>query len=93
MRLTSERSWEKMAADSDLLEDVFLDTDVDQKVVSDLSWSLESDLKGAGHGNAAVRLQSAAIHVRNSDLGSSFNVQGSKVRVSQQAGKIAAHSS
>uniref|UniRef100_A0A672J654 TATA-box binding protein associated factor 4 n=1 Tax=Salarias fasciatus TaxID=181472 RepID=A0A672J654_SALFA len=65
-----------MAAGSDLLEDVYLDTDVDQKVVSEVVGSLESELKGAGHGNATTEPQSAANHVGNSDLGSSFNVQG-----------------
>ncbi|XP_029973755.1 transcription initiation factor TFIID subunit 4 isoform X2 [Salarias fasciatus] len=88
MRLADERRWVKMAAGSDLLEDVYLDTDVDQKVVSEVVGSLESELKGAGHGNATTEPQSAANHVGNSDLGSSFNVQGSKVRVSQQAGGI-----
>uniref|UniRef100_A0A672J944 TATA-box binding protein associated factor 4 n=1 Tax=Salarias fasciatus TaxID=181472 RepID=A0A672J944_SALFA len=61
-----------MAAGSDLLEDVYLDTDVDQKVVSEVVGSLESELKGAGHGNATTEPQSAANHV-----GGLGNISGS----------------
>lgn len=96
MRLTSERSWAKMAAGSDLLEDVFFNTEVDEKVVSDLVGSLESELTGTDHVNAATGVQSPANHVGNSVVCSNSNVQGSKMGLSQQelakAGKIAAHS-
>ncbi|XP_018556623.1 transcription initiation factor TFIID subunit 4 [Lates calcarifer] len=84
MRLTSERSWAKMAAGSDLLDDVFFNTEVDEKVVSDLVGSLESELTGAGHVNATARVQAAANHVGNSAVGSNSNVQGSKMGLSQQ---------
>uniref|UniRef100_A0A671U2F2 TATA-box binding protein associated factor 4 n=1 Tax=Sparus aurata TaxID=8175 RepID=A0A671U2F2_SPAAU len=85
-----------MAAGSDLLDDVFFNTEVDEKVVSDLVGSLECELSGSGRVNAAVRVQSAANNVGNQAKGSNSNVQGSKMGLSQQelakAGKIAAHS-
>ncbi|XP_049437285.1 transcription initiation factor TFIID subunit 4-like [Epinephelus fuscoguttatus] len=84
MRLTSERSWAKMAAGSDLLDDVFFNTEVDEKVVSDIVGSLESELTGAGQVNTATRVQSAANHTGNSAIGSNSNVQGSKMGLSQQ---------
>ncbi|XP_071332835.1 transcription initiation factor TFIID subunit 4-like [Trachinotus anak] len=84
MRLTNERSSAKMAAGSDLLDDVFFNTEVDEKVVSDLVGSLESELTGAGHVNTRARVQSAANHVGNSSVGSNSNVQGSKMGLSQQ---------
>ncbi|KAL7398354.1 hypothetical protein ABVT39_008447 [Epinephelus coioides] len=84
MRLTSERSWAKMAAGSDLLDDVFFNTEVDEKVVSDIVGSLESELTGAGQVNTATRVQSAANHTGNSAVGSNSNVQGSKMGLSQQ---------
>ncbi|XP_044068436.1 transcription initiation factor TFIID subunit 4-like [Siniperca chuatsi] len=84
MRLTSERSWAKMAAGSDLLDDVFFNTEVDEKVVSDLVGSLESELTRAGRVNTTARVQSAANHVCNSAVGSNSNVQGSKIGLSQQ---------
>ncbi len=97
MRLTSERSWAKMAASSDLLDDVFFNTEVDEKVVSDLVGSLESELSGSGRVNTTAKVQSAANCVANSAIVSNSNVQGSKMGLSQQelakAGKIAAHSS
>lgn len=96
MRLTNERSWAKMAAGSDLLDDVFFNTEVDEKVVSDLVGSLESELTGAGHVNTTAKVQSAANHAGKSAVGSKSNVQGSKMGLSQQelakAGKIAVHS-
>lgn len=95
MRLTNERSWAKMAAGSDLLDDVFFNTEVDEKVVSDLVGSLESELTEAGRVNTTARVQSAANHTGNLAEGSNSNVQGSKIGLSQQelakAGKIAAH--
>lgn len=96
MRLTNERSWEKMAAGSDLLGDVFLSTEVDEKVVSDLVGSLESELTETRRDNTTTRAPSAENHGGNSAVGSSLNVQASKMGLSQQelakAGKIAAHS-
>ncbi|XP_029995107.1 transcription initiation factor TFIID subunit 4-like isoform X2 [Sphaeramia orbicularis] len=73
-----------MAAGSDLLDDVFFNTEVDEKVVSDIVGSLESELTGAGHVNTAVRVQSAASHFVNSAADSNSNVQGSKMGLSQQ---------
>ncbi|XP_032376218.1 transcription initiation factor TFIID subunit 4 isoform X1 [Etheostoma spectabile] len=89
MRLTSERSLAKMAAGSDLLDDVFFNTDVDEKVVSDLVGSLESELTGAERVNTPTRVQSVANHAGNSTVGnvSNSNVQGlggSKMGLSQQ---------
>lgn len=85
-----------MAAGSDLLDDVFFNTEVDEKVVSDLVGSLECELSGSGRVIAAVRVQSAANNVGNQAKGSNSNVQGTKMGLSQQelakAGKIAAHS-
>ncbi|TNN43113.1 Transcription initiation factor TFIID subunit 4 [Liparis tanakae] len=78
MRLTGERSWAKMAAGSDLLDDVFFNTEVDEKVVSDLVGSLESELTGARHVDAAVNVPPAANHVGSS------NDRGSKMGLSQQ---------
>ena len=96
MRLTNERSWAKMAAGSDLLDDVFFNTEVDEKVVSDIVGSLESELTGSDRVNTPARSQSAAKYAGNSAVGSNSNVQGSKMGLSQQelakAGKIAAHS-
>ncbi|XP_029291847.1 transcription initiation factor TFIID subunit 4-like [Cottoperca gobio] len=84
MRLTSERSLGKMAAGSDLLDDVFFNTEVDEKVVSDLVGSLESELTGAGRVNTPTRVQSAANHFGNSAVGSNPNVQGRNMGLSQQ---------
>ncbi|XP_068454527.1 transcription initiation factor TFIID subunit 4-like [Clinocottus analis] len=84
MRLTVERSWVKMAAGSDLLDDVFFNTEVDEKVVSDLVGSLESELTGARHVNAAGNVPPAANHVGNSAVGSNSNVQGNNMGLSQQ---------
>lgn len=79
-----------------MLGDVFLSTEVDEKVVSDLDGSLESELTETRRDNTTARAPSAENHGRNSALGSSLNVQGSKMGLSQQelakAGKIAAHS-
>lgn len=46
---SQEPSKKKMAAGSDLLDEVFLNTEVDEKVVSDLVGSLESQLAASGH--------------------------------------------
>lgn len=85
-----------MAAGSDLLDDVFFNTEVDEKVVSDLVGSLESELSGSDRVNTTAKIQSAPNNVGNSPVGSNSNVQGSKMGLSQQelakAGKVAAHS-
>ncbi|XP_045911832.1 transcription initiation factor TFIID subunit 4-like isoform X2 [Micropterus dolomieu] len=73
-----------MAAGSDLLDDVFFNTEVDEKVVSDLVGSLESELTEAGRVNTTARVQSAANHTGNLAEGSNSNVQGSKIGLSQQ---------
>lgn len=79
-----------------MLGDVFLSTEVDEKVVSDLVGSLESELTETRCDNTTARAPSAENHGGNSAVGSSLNVQGSKMGLSQQelakAGKIAAHS-
>lgn len=94
MRLTNQRSWAKMAAGSDLLDDVFFSTEVDEKVVSDVVGSLESELERAGHVNTTDRVQTTANHAGNSAVDSNSNVQSSKMGLSQRelakAGKIAA---
>ncbi|XP_063815395.1 transcription initiation factor TFIID subunit 4 isoform X1 [Pseudophryne corroboree] len=70
-----------MAAGSDLLDDVFFNTDVDEKVVSDLVGSLESQLAAATHhhhhhhhqqphpGPPEVRSQALANHVASPGVG------------------------
>uniref|UniRef100_A0A3Q1EVR4 TATA-box binding protein associated factor 4 n=1 Tax=Acanthochromis polyacanthus TaxID=80966 RepID=A0A3Q1EVR4_9TELE len=73
-----------MAAGSDLLDDVFFNTEVDEKVVSALVGSLECELTAAGQCNTTARVQSAANHVGNSAVGSNFSVQGNKMGLSQQ---------
>uniref|UniRef100_A0A8C4DQI6 TATA-box binding protein associated factor 4 n=1 Tax=Dicentrarchus labrax TaxID=13489 RepID=A0A8C4DQI6_DICLA len=65
-----------MAAGSDLLDDVFFNTEVDEKVVSDIVGSLESELSGPSRVNATARVQSVANYVGNSSVGSNSNVQG-----------------
>ncbi|KAM6978025.1 transcription initiation factor TFIID subunit 4-like isoform 2-T2 [Aplochiton taeniatus] len=87
MRLARERSRVKMAAGSDLLDDVFFNTDVDEKVVSDLVGSLESELTETGHGSTAVRVQATANHTSKSAVGNTSNVQGSKMGLSQELAK------
>ncbi|XP_063320289.1 transcription initiation factor TFIID subunit 4-like [Pelmatolapia mariae] len=73
-----------MAAGSDLLADVFLSTEVDEKVVSDLVGSLESEQTETRRDNTTARAPSAENHGGNSAVGSSLNVQGSKMGLSQQ---------
>ncbi|XP_053309594.1 transcription initiation factor TFIID subunit 4 [Spea bombifrons] len=69
-----------MAAGSDLLDEVFFNTDVDEKVVSDLVGSLESQLAAAAHhhhhhhhhqqqGPAEARSQALANHVSSPGVG------------------------
>ncbi|KAK2851638.1 hypothetical protein Q5P01_007914 [Channa striata] len=80
-----------MAAGSDhgcnmrALDDVFFNTELDEKVVSDLVGSLESELTGTGRVNTTAGLQSAANHVGNLVVRTSnSNVEGSKMGLSQQ---------
>ncbi|XP_059893585.1 transcription initiation factor TFIID subunit 4-like [Gadus macrocephalus] len=81
---TRERSCAKMAAGSDCLDDVF-NTEVDEKVVSDLVGSLESELTGAGETSATASLQSTKKQVGNSAAAANSNVQSS--RISQELAK------
>ncbi|KAF3697095.1 Transcription initiation factor TFIID subunit 4 [Channa argus] len=80
-----------MAAGSDhgcnmrALDDVFFNTELDEKVVSDLVGSLESELTGTGRANTTTGLQSAANHIGNLVVRTSnSNVEGSKMGLSQQ---------
>ncbi|XP_010894970.2 transcription initiation factor TFIID subunit 4 [Esox lucius] len=73
-----------MAAGSNLLDDVFFNAEVDEKVVSDLVGSLESELTGSGRGNSAVRVQAAANHIDNTAVGGNSNVQDNKIGLSQE---------
>ncbi|XP_040048443.2 transcription initiation factor TFIID subunit 4 isoform X2 [Gasterosteus aculeatus] len=84
MRLRGDRSWAKMAAGSDLLDDVFFNTEVDEKVVNDLVGSLESELTGERRVNAATDVQVTSNHAGNPAVGRNSNVQGSKMGLSQQ---------
>ncbi|XP_064154579.1 transcription initiation factor TFIID subunit 4-like isoform X1 [Anguilla rostrata] len=76
-----------MAAGSDLLDEVFFNTEVDEKVVSDLVGSLESELTGSGHGNSEVRVQAVSNHIANPGIGGNSNVQESKMGLAQQLAK------
>ncbi|XP_064779452.1 transcription initiation factor TFIID subunit 4-like isoform X2 [Oncorhynchus masou masou] len=76
-----------MATGSDLLDDAFFNTEVDEKVVSDLVGSLESELTGSGRGNSAVRVQAAANHIANPAVCGKSNVQDSKMGLSQELAK------
>ncbi|XP_019126923.1 transcription initiation factor TFIID subunit 4 [Larimichthys crocea] len=73
-----------MAAGSDLLDDVFFNTELDEKVVSDIVGSLESELSGSDRVNTAAGVQSAGNYAGKSVVGSNSNVQGSKMGLSQQ---------
>ncbi|XP_063744461.1 transcription initiation factor TFIID subunit 4-like isoform X2 [Eleginops maclovinus] len=73
-----------MAAGSDLLDDVFFSTEVDEKVVSDVVGSLESQLTGAVSAKTTTRVQTAANHVGNSSVVINSNVRGSKMGLSKQ---------
>ncbi|XP_061113508.1 transcription initiation factor TFIID subunit 4-like isoform X2 [Conger conger] len=76
-----------MAAGSDLLDEVFFNTEVDEKVVSDLVGSLESELTGSGHGISEVRVQAVSNHIVNPGVGGNSNVQESKMGLAQQLAK------
>ncbi|KAJ8360837.1 hypothetical protein SKAU_G00173620 [Synaphobranchus kaupii] len=79
-----------MAAGSDLLDEVFFNTEVDEKVVSDLVGSLESELAGSGHGNPEVRGQAVGNHVASPVVGGNTNVQESKMGLAQEVAKAGA---
>ncbi|XP_031421842.1 transcription initiation factor TFIID subunit 4 [Clupea harengus] len=79
-----------MAAGSDLLDDVFFNTEVDEKVVSDIVGSLESELTGSGHGNSAVRVQGVGNHISNSSGSANSSVQDNKMGLAQELVKAGA---
>ncbi|KAG5281870.1 hypothetical protein AALO_G00049720 [Alosa alosa] len=79
-----------MAAGSDLLDDVFFNTEVDEKVVSDIVGSLESELTGSGHGNSAVRVQGVGNHINNSSGSANSSVQDNKMGLAQELVKAGA---
>ncbi|KAM8864388.1 transcription initiation factor TFIID subunit 4-like isoform 2-T2 [Spinachia spinachia] len=79
MRTTGERSWEKMAAGSDLLDDVFFNTEADEKAVNDVVGSLESELTGERRVHAATDVRASTDAAGNKP-----NVQGGKMGLSQQ---------
>ncbi|KAM6982238.1 transcription initiation factor TFIID subunit 4-like [Tautogolabrus adspersus] len=94
MRSTSERSWAKMAASSDSLGDVLLNTAVDEKVVGDTVGSLECVLTEVDRVNTNSRTQFAENHVSSPAVLSNVytNVQSSKMGLSQQElAKTGAH--
>ncbi|XP_062397741.1 transcription initiation factor TFIID subunit 4-like [Sardina pilchardus] len=79
-----------MAAGSDLLDDVFFNTEVDEKVVSAIVGSLESELTGSGHGNSAVRVQGVGNHINNSSGSANSSVQDNKMGLAQELVKAGA---
>lgn len=60
MRLSSERTQAKMAVGSDLLDDVFLNTEVVEKVVSNLVGASESPSSALGCVNCLNKVPAAA---------------------------------
>ncbi|XP_060912952.1 transcription initiation factor TFIID subunit 4-like [Labrus mixtus] len=83
-----------MAADSDLLGDVLLDTAADEKVVGDTVGSSESGVTEAGRVNTNSTTQFAENHVGSVAVLSNActNVQSSKMGLSQQeVAKTGAH--
>ncbi|XP_033910845.3 transcription initiation factor TFIID subunit 4-like isoform X1 [Acipenser ruthenus] len=78
-----------MAAGSDLLDEVFFNTEVDEKVVSDLVGSLESQLAGSGHGNSESRGPVVGNHIVSAGAGNA-NVQESKMGLAQDLAKAGA---
>uniref|UniRef100_A0A8C7XCZ3 TATA-box binding protein associated factor 4 n=1 Tax=Oryzias sinensis TaxID=183150 RepID=A0A8C7XCZ3_9TELE len=73
-----------MAASSDLLGDVFFKTERDEKVKSELIGSLDTESTEESHVNSAGGTQSETNHTDSSTIRSSFNIQGSKMGLSQQ---------
>ncbi|KAM9751913.1 transcription initiation factor TFIID subunit 4-like isoform 1-T1 [Menidia menidia] len=84
MRRKNERNKAKMAAGSDLLDDVFLNREVDEKVVSEPVRSPESNVKVTSDVNSTAKIQFALNHAGSSSAGANFNVQGSEMGLSQQ---------
>ncbi|XP_041081172.1 transcription initiation factor TFIID subunit 4-like [Polyodon spathula] len=76
-----------MAAGSELLDEVFFNTEVDEKVVSDLVGSLESQLAGSGHGNSENRGSVVGNHIVSAGVGGNANVQESKMGLAQDLAK------
>uniref|UniRef100_A0A3Q1AZV2 TAFH domain-containing protein n=1 Tax=Amphiprion ocellaris TaxID=80972 RepID=A0A3Q1AZV2_AMPOC len=75
-----------MAAGSDLLDDVFFNTEVDEKVVSALVGSLEWELTAAGHCNKMglsqqelAKADSCALRLANISVGNSEGSHGSSM--------------
>ncbi|MBN3282680.1 TAF4 factor, partial [Polyodon spathula] len=79
-----------MAAGSELLDEVFFNTEVDEKVVSDLVGSLESQLAGSGHGNCENRGPVVGNHIVSAGVGGNANVQDSKMGLAQDLAKAGA---
>uniref|UniRef100_A0A4W5Q9U3 TATA-box binding protein associated factor 4 n=1 Tax=Hucho hucho TaxID=62062 RepID=A0A4W5Q9U3_9TELE len=74
-----------MAAGSDLLDEVFFNAEVDEKVVRDLVGSLESEL--SGHENPEARSQTVAKHMASSGTGFNANVQQNERGLAQEVAK------
>ncbi|KAI4898504.1 hypothetical protein NFI96_032756, partial [Prochilodus magdalenae] len=70
-----ERGSRKMAAGPELLDDVFFNAEVDEKTVSDVVGSLESQLTGTGSGKLVGRLQTAGGHIGSSAGGNSGEIR------------------
>uniref|UniRef100_A0A8C4SCP2 TATA-box binding protein associated factor 4 n=1 Tax=Erpetoichthys calabaricus TaxID=27687 RepID=A0A8C4SCP2_ERPCA len=68
-----------MAAGSDLLDEVIFNTEVDERVVSDLVGSLESQLSGSSLGNSEIAAQAVGNHIGSSGAGGNTNVQEPKM--------------
>nr|XP_023850280.1 transcription initiation factor TFIID subunit 4 isoform X1 [Salvelinus alpinus] len=78
----------KMAAGSDLLDEVFFNAEVDEKVVCDLVGSLESEL--SGHESPEASSQTVAKHMASSGTGFNANVQQNKRGLAQEVAKAGA---
>uniref|UniRef100_A0A674AH18 TATA-box binding protein associated factor 4 n=1 Tax=Salmo trutta TaxID=8032 RepID=A0A674AH18_SALTR len=77
-----------MAAGSDLLDEVFFNAEVDEKVVRDLVGSLESEL--SGHESPEASSQTVAKHMASSGTGFNANVQQNKRGLAQEVAKAGA---
>ena len=62
-----------MASGSDLLYQVFLNTEVDEKVVCDLVGSLESELVSSVHINPGVESQTGTQHMASTGTRNNVN--------------------
>uniref|UniRef100_A0A8C8LY46 TAFH domain-containing protein n=1 Tax=Oncorhynchus tshawytscha TaxID=74940 RepID=A0A8C8LY46_ONCTS len=71
-----------MAAGSDLLDEVFFNAEVDEKVVRDLVGSLESEF--SGHESPEASSQTVAKHMASSGTGFNANVQQNKRGLAQE---------